>query len=56
MDDVPTIKHAAVDKEGLDDRRMAAPMHISIRKEPAVLPKKKQEIHRVQAMDKEKSK
>ena len=44
------------DKEGLDDRRMAAPKHISIRKEPAVLPKKKQEIHRVQAMDKEKSK
>ena len=44
------------DRAGLDDREMAAPKHISIRREPAVLPKKKQEIHRVQAADKEKSK
>ena len=44
------------DRAGLDDREMAAPKHISIRRGPAVLPKKKQEIHRVQAADEEKSK
>lgn len=38
------------------DHQAGVPKHLSIHKEPAVLPKKKQEIHRVQAADREKSK
>ena len=44
------------DDEQSGDSHTGMPKHMSIHKEPAVLPKKKQEIHRVQAADREKSK
>lgn len=44
------------DDEQSGNSHTGMPKHMSIHKEPAVLPKKKQEIHRVQAADGEKTK